>query len=322
MPRQKVTARLYTDSGGWGLPTIDADGLAAHALLRFADIPYATVQGASPSMTSANVLPVVIFQSESFTQPSLCAGLASLVALFTADLSLPDPNKHLTPFMIAESTAFASLITSRFSPALKHDLFVNDANYAEIYRSLLRKDTAWPLNQLVPFLRRREIRRSLAGNPEDALYFESGIALAALSTRLGDRNKFFYGDNPSVLDAIVFGHLASVLCVPLPDSKLRGQVAMYSNLVSFVGRIRQTYFEQAGEMWNGELDAAAIAEARRAEADRRARETTRPGAEDETENNSEEAQRKRGNTLFIWGSVAAFAAHLLLADEIEIGMLK
>lgn len=314
MPKQNVTARIYTDSGGWGLPTIDAAGLAAIALLRFADIPFSLSTGASRAMTTANELPVVIFEKSPDTDPSVCAGLPSLIALFTADLSLPDPNHHLTQFMLAESTAFATLVTSRFAPARLYELYVNDRNYDDIYHTLLEKESSFPLNRLLPYLKRRGVKASLQGKRPDSLYFDASIALAALSTRLGDRNKFFYGDKPSVLDAIVFGYLATVLYVPLPSTELRSHIAKYSNLVGFVGRVQQLYFERDGERLVGELDGDFIVEERRREALRRAQETETEHRSSESE---EDRERRKWNNYFIWGSVAVFAAHVLLGHEIE-----
>lgn len=312
MTLPSVHARIYTESGGWGLPTIDADGLAAIALLRFADIPFSISQGASRSMTAANVLPVVVFHNSNTSEPSVCAGLASLIALFTADLTLPDPNAHLTPFMIAESTAFATLVTARFAPARLHEFFVDDRNYDDIYHTLLEKETGFPLNRVIPFLRRRQIKAEIRDQPSDSLMFDAGIALTALSTRLGDRGKYFYGDKPSVLDAIVFGYLASVMYVPLPNGNLRGQIANFGNLVSFVSRIRQTFFARDGDLLIGELnDEEIVAEARR-----QALRREEPVEDDKLSN--EEKEKRRWNNYFIWGSVAAFAAHVLLGSEMEI----
>jgi len=188
----------------------------------------------------------------------------------------------------------------------------------------LEKESKFPLNAVLPFLKRREIKRSLKDRRPDALYFDAGIALAALSTRLGERNKFFYGEEPSVLDAIVFGYLATVLYIPLPSTDLRGQIAKHSNLVAFVGRIRQLYFAKdtlgSGNQLIGELDGESILEAKRQEALKRSRESSSAddarhgGASDESEADKE---RKKWNNYFIWGSIAAFAAHILLGSEIE-----
>jgi sRNA-binding protein len=154
-----------------------------------------------------------------------------------------------------------------------------------------------------------------------------------LSTRLGDRNKFFYGDKPSVLDAVVFGQLAVVLFVPLPDGQLRAMVASHGNLVNFIRRIKEEYFPEDAQLgWGGDLDAEDIARARQAGADRRAAEQRRADAEAEAataaqregqgqdadkETEDEDAVRRRHNVYFIYASVAVFAAHLLFGNEID-----
>lgn len=316
-----ITARIYTESGGWGLPTIDSDGLAAIALLRFADIPFSIHQGASPSMTPANQLPVISLHKPYESLPSICAGLASLIALMTTDRDIADPNANLTPFQVAESMAFATLVTSRFGPARLHEFFINDKNYAGIYHTLLEKDSSFPLNRVLPFLKRRHVRNILDSRSAETLHFDADMALGALSTRLGS-SKWFYGDEkPSILDALVFGYLAPVLYIPLPSTNLRRRVAQHSNLVAFVGRVRQTYFcaaEPNGTRLIGELDGENILEERRRQVEEQSREAENLESRQQASGDAEEeSQRTRWNKYFIWGSIAVFAVHVLLGNEIE-----
>jgi hypothetical protein len=336
-PHRQVSARLYTGTGGWGLPTIDPDALSAHALLRFTNIPYSAV--AAPSSIAEP--PVTVFaRSPSSPGPSAEAahGFAGLVGLLAADPGLPDPNQSLTPFMTAESTAFATLVSARFTPARLYEFYIKSCNYDDIYHKILAQAGPFPLNRIVPFLCRRAMHsafRATGKSPTEA-YFDAGIALAALSTRLGDRSKYFYGDKPSVLDAVVFGQLAVVLFVPLPDGQLRAMVAAHANLVNFVRRIKEEFFpEDERRGWGGDLDPEEIAHARQAGADRRAAEQRRAEAEagaaraaqmegqgyDEDkaphDEADDEAVRRRHNAYFIYGSVAVFAAHLLFGSEIE-----
>eukprot|EP00177_Eucheuma_denticulatum_P001327 GFKZ01002408.1.p1 GENE.GFKZ01002408.1~~GFKZ01002408.1.p1 ORF type:complete len:379 (-),score=59.90 GFKZ01002408.1:1318-2301(-) len=319
-PPNAITARVHTEMGGWGLPTIDADGLAAIALLRFANIPFSINQGASPSITSANQLPVITLDKPNSATPSICAGLASLIAMLTSDLDLADPNHNLTPFQVAESTAFATLVTSRFGPARLHEFFINDKNYADIYHTLLEKDKSFPLNRALPFMRRREIRRTLQGRSAEALYFDAGICLAALSTRLG-LCKWFYGDEkPCVLDAVVFGYLAPVLYIPLASTELRQMVAKHANLVGFVGRVAQSYFSEAepnGNRMVGELDGDRILEERRKRVEEEARQTNRTKDGRGGGTGGDDSERARWNRYFIIGSVAVFLGHVLLGHEME-----
>lgn len=316
--RRSASAHVYTGLGSWGMPTIDPEGLAALALLRFVDIPFSVTSGASRSMTPANTLPVVIFEKRSGSGNVVVAGLAELIAMLASDVSLPDPNKSLTPFMVAESTAFVSLIQSRFGPAQLHEMYRIDQNYNHIHHLMLEKERSFPLNRILPYLRRNEIRRSLHGRTENSVYFDAKIALTALATRLGESKKFFYGDEPTVLDAVVFGYLASVMYIPTPESRLRSQISKHNNLIDFVRRVVEVHFDTDDIRINGDFDAEELAARWNDDAQQRARRATEGApTEDTSAISAEEKERQRWNNYFIWGSVAAFATHMLLGSEIE-----
>lgn len=334
-----VTARLYTSAGGWGLPTIDADGLSAHALLRFADIPYAAVAGSHCAPCEPPVVVMERALMSADVPPETAHGLSGLIGLLASDPSLPDPNPNLTPFMTAESTAFATLVSARFVPARIYEFYVKSANYDDVWHNILSRTDPFPLNRVVPYMSRRVMRQTfeMHGKSAAEAYFDAGIALAALATRIGERNKYFYGDKPSVLDAIVFGQLASVMFAPLPDAQLRSMIVAHLNLVQFVMRVKGEYFpHDSAEGWGADLDAAAVADMRREAALARAaeqrRETARieaarakaeqeakaaPAAAGKGEE-SEEERRSRHNWYFIYGSVAVFAGHLLFGNEVEL----
>ncbi|XP_015749891.1 PREDICTED: metaxin-2-like [Acropora digitifera] len=65
----------------------------------------------------------------------------------------------------------------------------------------------------------------------------------ALSEKLG-KNRFFINDRPTELDALVFGHLHSVLTRYLPDNSLSSIIKEYKNLEDFVMTILREYFHQ------------------------------------------------------------------------------
>lgn len=48
---------------------------------------------------------------------------------------------------------------------------------------------------------------------------------------------------PTELDALVFGHLFTILTTRLTNNELAERIKSYSNLLSFCRRIEQTYFE-------------------------------------------------------------------------------
>ncbi|KAM6467522.1 metaxin-2 isoform 2-T2 [Liasis olivaceus] len=64
----------------------------------------------------------------------------------------------------------------------------------------------------------------------------------ALSQRLGTQ-PYFFNKKPTELDALVFGHLFTILTTQLISDELSEKVKGYSNLIAFCRRIEQHYFE-------------------------------------------------------------------------------
>lgn len=83
----------------------------------------------------------------------------------------------------------------------------------------------FPLNWIVPYSQRREMRRQLAGADGAAAYADAADAIASLADRLrASKGRFFFGDKPSSLDALAFGHLAFYLHSPVAAPVLRSKV--------------------------------------------------------------------------------------------------
>ncbi|XP_071581017.1 metaxin-1 isoform X3 [Temnothorax nylanderi] len=77
---------------------------------------------------------------------------------------------------------------------------------------------------------------------ENEVYSEAQKCLTLLSTRLGDRD-FFCGQQPNAIDAVVYSYLAPLLKAPLPNPVLQNHLKACTNLVKYVSRISQRYFE-------------------------------------------------------------------------------
>ncbi|VDK23280.1 unnamed protein product [Anisakis simplex] len=107
----------------------------------------------------------------------------------------------------------------------------------------------WYSSQLIfPYgLYYLEKRRRLAqayidacGRTETELIRNAIVAINLLSAKLGD-NKYFYGDKPSSLDALIFGYLAPILKLPLPSDRLQQHILGCPNLVRFIESIISIY---------------------------------------------------------------------------------
>ncbi|NWT54903.1 MTX1 protein, partial [Erythrocercus mccallii] len=73
------------------------------------------------------------------------------------------------------------------------------------------------------------------------LYREARECLTLLSQRLGSQ-KFFFGDSPASLDALVFSRLAPLLKAKLPNGKLQQHLKSLQNLCNYCTSILSLYF--------------------------------------------------------------------------------
>ncbi|KAJ3380895.1 hypothetical protein HDU92_005698 [Lobulomyces angularis] len=77
------------------------------------------------------------------------------------------------------------------------------------------------------------------------IYNDANICLEALSIRLGE-SKFFNGEFPCYIDAVVFSYLHTILSVlskPNLDHSLLELISKYENLLNFTERIWVDYFK-------------------------------------------------------------------------------
>ncbi|NWY75183.1 MTX1 protein, partial [Erithacus rubecula] len=76
-------------------------------------------------------------------------------------------------------------------------------------------------------------------------YREARECLTLLSQRLGSQ-KFFFGDSPASLDALVFSRLAPLMKAKLPNGKLQQHLKSLQNLCNYCTSILSLYFP-----WDG-----------------------------------------------------------------------
>ena len=65
----------------------------------------------------------------------------------------------------------------------------------------------------------------------------------ALSERL-ENSAYFFGNRPTELDALVFGHIFSILTTPLSDNRAKNIVQQFVNLTRLCENIERDYFER------------------------------------------------------------------------------
>ncbi|MCJ8728693.1 hypothetical protein PDJAM_G00007400 [Pangasius djambal] len=236
---------LFCWKGSWGLPSVDTDSLIVLAYARFAGTPLKVHKISNPWRSPTGTLPALKTKEDgSFSQPSKII-IQLRKQKYNADYDLSAKEG-------ADTLAFISLVEEKLMPALIYALWIDPKNYVEVTRRWHAENISFPLNFFLPSrmqCQQLERVRLMRGNStleageeaEKELYSDALECMNLLSQRLGS-NRFFFGDSPSSLDAYVFGHLAPLLKIRLPSSKLQQHLKALDNLTNFCSNILSLYF--------------------------------------------------------------------------------
>ncbi|KAI1901436.1 hypothetical protein AGOR_G00034420 [Albula goreensis] len=240
---------LYCWKGDWGLPSIDTDSLTVLAYAKFAGAPLKVHKIANPWRSPTGSLPALKTREEgSLSQPSKII-IHLRKQKYNADYDLSAKEG-------ADTLAFISLLEEKLLPALIYTFWLDSKNYVDVTRRWYAENIPFPLNFFLPNrmhsqqLDRLRLVRGDAGleasdEVEKELYRDALECLSLLSQRLGP-HKFFFGDSPSSLDAYVFGYLAPLVKVKLPNGKLQQHLTSLDNLRLFCTNILTLYFPAEG----------------------------------------------------------------------------
>ncbi|XP_062606994.1 metaxin-2-like isoform X2 [Saccostrea cucullata] len=143
-------------------------------------------------------------------------------------------NKDLSETERSELRAYCAMVSSILGKA-------------EVTQTRVGSVHPWPLNWMIPMLKKSEVRSHLksvgwADKSLEEVLGEIKSCCQALSERL-EQQKYFFGDSPTELDALVFGHLFSLLTTPLPVD-IAEYVNEFENLTNFCQRIEDKYFKE------------------------------------------------------------------------------
>lgn len=151
----------------------------------------------------------------------------------------------------SDMRAYLSLAENIFTNAELYQTFVDELTYQEVTVPRYGCVYPWPLSYIQNFKKRRQVHKIL----KVYKWKEMNMAEVAdkvdqccnsLSVRLEEGTKhggfFFYGEEPTELDALVFGHLFTILTTALPNNILAKTVRSHHKLVEFVEHIESAYF--------------------------------------------------------------------------------
>lgn len=237
--------RLYQFGPMWGLPTMDPSCLKVQAYMRFikpSGCLFETNDSGATHISPERTLPVL--QDLKSGEIHACAEpiIRHISAAYAAK-----PVASLTEIEEADATAYTSLVEQHLYNAMLYEWWGCEANYNGITRSAIYSTLPFPLCMYMPYtLRRRHLER-IARCRVDTLPRARAVAstcLSALASRLGYRDYFFSDDQPSALDATVYGYLELIRRAPVNEGMLYEELAKHPSLIAFCERIATTYFQR------------------------------------------------------------------------------
>ncbi|CAH1403599.1 unnamed protein product [Nezara viridula] len=125
---------------------------------------------------------------------------------------------HLDPAQRSDMRTYMSLVNTVLGNAENYITWVENETYSNVTKPRYGSVHPFPLNHILSFLKRQSVTKRLNAlgwyrKSLDKVYEEVERACNALSERLG-KERFFFGENPTELDALVFGNIFSILTVP------------------------------------------------------------------------------------------------------------
>uniref|UniRef100_A0A383WGR9 Metaxin n=2 Tax=Tetradesmus obliquus TaxID=3088 RepID=A0A383WGR9_TETOB len=216
---------LYKWPGHAGLPSLTAASLQAEAALRLAKVQF-FCQECSSSSTPTGVIPALDLGSEvpaASEAGDLAAARAIIAALAASGAG--DLDAWLAPPQRAELLAFATLLQAKLDTATHYTTWIEKRGFGEFRKAAYGSQLPFPLSYIVPWSQRNEMAKLLGAIDGFKAYQGAVEVLSAVADRLrASPGRFFFGDRPSSLDALLFGHLAFYRHSPVAAPVLRDKV--------------------------------------------------------------------------------------------------
>ncbi|KAJ3664780.1 hypothetical protein Zmor_000323 [Zophobas morio] len=159
-------------------------------------------------------------------------------------------DEGLNPKEASETLALINLVTMKLFPVIEFLYWVDQRNSEEFTNRWFMKALPFPFNYSYTKRKRAEALQLVEtlypvdtdlDVVKDFITKTATQCLSTISTRLG-KSKFFYGDNPQILDVVVYAHIAPLVKLPFPANDIPSLLSMWPNLTEFVKRIDAKYF--------------------------------------------------------------------------------
>mmetsp|Transcript_194 Transcript_194/g.429 ORF Transcript_194/g.429 Transcript_194/m.429 type:complete len:309 (+) Transcript_194:319-1245(+) len=303
---------LRTECPAWGMPSLNPGDTAALVLLRFNGIPVHVISTAqlNPSVSPVDTC-VILKEDIEEGLPSL-SGFGDVYG--TLKLRNLGADFRLTRAQKAEARAFCSMIASKLGSGSLAEAWAIEDNFFSGTAQAYAAELPLVLRPFIPKLRRSFVRKHMPSNrTEEDIISDAEECIAALESRIGSRSSFFYGTEPTALDALSFAYTLFVMLAPCP--RLRGALRKAPNLVQHTARVSESYFPSSA------FSVPDMAELEGAQPRNATQTKSETKTSSDTRLSPAEALRREWNRYFLGACAASFVGYLLIyaGEVLDLG---
>ncbi len=229
--------KLYQFPPAFELPNASSFCLKLETYLLMAKIPYESVYGMDMGKTPKGKMPYIVDGDKKI-------GDSGFVIDYLKQTYGDALDADLTPVDRAISLAMCRLIEDNLYWAMVHNRWMEPENW-EKTKVALFSELPPILKSIVPGIAHKDTQKQLQAHgmgkhSSDEIYAIGVADITALSDFLADKS-FFFGNEPTSLDAAAYGILANILWAPF-DSPLRKKAQQLANIGAYCDRIRARYY--------------------------------------------------------------------------------
>uniref|UniRef100_A0A182SY75 Metaxin n=1 Tax=Anopheles maculatus TaxID=74869 RepID=A0A182SY75_9DIPT len=248
---------IFVYRGEWGLPSIDYECNRLLAYLKFSGAKVTVNFNGNPFSSPNGMLPYMIADGKKvagygrIVEHLSAAGIGPPRATNDASVNVGDESQQATRI-----NGHMQYVQENLHPYFMYMLW-GDPKNVDTTRTLYAKRIPIPFNFYCPrkyVLRTNDITQSLAGfSLEDSIEFHdvsefqhnAKTCLNWIATKLED-SRWFVGDRPTEVDAMLYGYLSVLLKHTLPTNVLQNHIRQCPKLMQYVDRTTTTYFAKEG----------------------------------------------------------------------------
>ncbi|RCH84916.1 hypothetical protein CU097_005975 [Rhizopus azygosporus] len=250
-----MSLQLYVWGPALNTPSIDPKCIVVQSYLNLIKQEYTIVKCNDPQLSPTGELPILKDGSV------WVAGVDRILTHLSKHKK--DANADLSPEEKADYLAYSALAQSNLYDVMLYTWYADSTNFIKVIRPTYAKSLSFPARYIIPIQLRNNAQARLSRHKVEIISDDVGLpqnekeemkellksgwhhmyrlardTYTTLQAQLGDK-KYFFGENLTTLDCILFGYLALHLYPDLPHKRLQYiLVNEYPALAQYCDRVR------------------------------------------------------------------------------------